>query len=60
MALELEVFKDEAPKRTAVKAFMLETLKEMVVKRVLAGQSVAGFKEALELVNETFDKLDQK
>lgn len=55
---ELETFQDDVPKRTAVKAFMVETLKEMSVQRVLAGESVVGLKEAFELVDTFFEKLD--
>lgn len=45
--------------RDAVKAFMIEQLALMAIDRSFAGESVVGIKEARELVDKSFDKLEQ-
>lgn len=56
---ELKDFQNDVSKREAVKAFMVETLKEMTVQKVMLGEPTAGLKEAFELVAKLFDKLDK-
>lgn len=53
-------FQADVEKRDSVKEFMLETLRDMAVNRVILGESIVGIKEAFELVEELFRRIDQE
>jgi hypothetical protein len=55
----LQNFYGNIGQREAVKLFMVEVLGEMAVERAFAGKPVVGIAEAKELVDKTFDKLDE-
>lgn len=57
---ELTKFQNDSKQRDEVKNFMISTLKDMVVQKVMAGESVVGMKEAFDLVTALFNKLDQE
>ena len=46
--------------REAVKAYMLETLKELAVERVFAQKDIKGIYEAQEVVEKTFTRLQEE
>lgn len=54
----LNRFQNNAEMRDAVKAFFNETLKEEAVKKLFAGESVAGYREAVDAINAAFVVLD--
>jgi hypothetical protein len=45
--------------REAVKAFMIEQLREMAVERVFDKKAISGIYEARKVVDATFDKLEE-
>lgn len=53
-------FQADVEKRDSVKEFMIETLRDMAVNRVILGESTLGIKEAFELVEELFRRIDQE
>lgn len=56
---ELKEIQEDSKKRGALKDFMLETLEEMAVQKVKAGEPVDGVREAFQLVDRLFEKLDK-
>lgn len=54
----LAQFYEQEGIRKAVEEFMVETLKEYAVEKTFEGESVGGIKEAREVVEKMFDKLD--
>ena len=57
---ELINLQNNVEQRKAVKDFMVSTLKDLVVQKVIAGEPVTGFTEAFVLVNKLFEELDKK
>ena len=56
---QLSQFYDNEPQRDAVKVFMIEVLKMIAVERAFEGEPVTGIQEARELVDKTFNKLEE-
>ena len=52
----LTFFNNES-EREAVRSFLIKCMEEMAVERAFAGESVAGIKEANDLIGKAFDKL---
>lgn len=46
--------------RESVREFMVVTLKDMLVDTAFRGEDVGGFKEANELINKVFNKLEEE
>lgn len=57
---QLSDFQNDSSKREVIKSFMVETLKQMAVTKVMNGESVLGLKEAFDLVEEMFAALDRE
>lgn len=55
----LRLFFNNENEREAVKAFLIETLGEIAKKRAFAGEDVKGIPDARELIETTFDKLQE-
>ena len=55
----LQQFQLNETLREAVKSFMIETLKELAVERVMAQKDVEGIYEAQEVIDNTFNKLEE-
>jgi len=55
----LKQLQENTVMREAVKAFMLDTLKELAVERVFAQKSIDGIYEAQEVVENTFNRLQE-
>lgn len=58
MNLLLTFYNNQA-EREAVKAFMIDTLKEIAVDRAFSGQDVYGMQQAKECIDRAFDKLEE-
>ena len=56
----LKQLQENTVMREAVKAYMLETLRELAVERVFTKESTEGIYEAQEVVEKTFDKLQEE
>lgn len=56
----LRQFYNNQSEREALKAFMVEVLKEIAVEKTFNGESVEGIKEAHELIGKMFDTLEVK
>ncbi len=55
----LQQFQLNETLREAVKAFMVETLRELAVERVMAQKDVKGVYEAQEVIDNAFNKLEE-
>ena len=55
----LQQFQLNETMREAVKAFMIEQLKEMAVEQVFDNKAVSGIYEARKVVDTTFDRLEE-
>ncbi len=58
--MHLKLFYDNVHEREAVRAFLVEQLREMAADMALEGESVAGIKDANTLITRCFDTLDQR
>ena len=56
----LKQLQENTVMREAVKAYMLDTLKELAVERVFAQKDVKGIYEAQEVVEKAFNKLEEE
>ena len=54
----LQSFYNNETQREAVKEFMIACLKELAVEKTFAGENTNGIKEAREIVDNMFDKLE--
>jgi hypothetical protein len=54
----LKLFYDNKPELEAVKAFLIDCLKEQAVEKTFNGEDVSGIKDARENIERAFDKLD--
>lgn len=55
----LKQFHENIPLREAVRTFMLAMLREVAADRAFTGESTTGIIEAKEVVDKSFDKLDE-
>jgi hypothetical protein len=55
----LRQFYENTGEREAVKAFLIEALKEIAIERTFSGVEVSGIKDARECVDKMFDKLEE-
>ncbi len=55
----LQLFYNNENEREAVKAFMIKVLRELSADAALEGEDTKGFKEAKDMVDKMFDKLDE-
>lgn len=55
----LKQFYDNKALREAVRWFFTENLKELAAEKTFLGESVSGIKDAKDLVDKSFDKLDE-
>lgn len=58
--MHLKLFYDNVHEREAVRAFLVEQLREMAADMALEGESVTGIKDANTLITRCFDTLDQR
>lgn len=57
---QLKSFYDNEGQREAVREFMILVLRDMAVEKTFEGSPVIGIKEAHELVDKMFDKLEEQ
>jgi len=57
--LDLTTFHKNTAQRESLKAFMIETLKNIAVTKAFAGESVLGIPEARLLIDKLFIELDK-
>lgn len=55
----LNSFYNNQSEREGVKAFLIESLKELAVERAFEGKSVVGIAEAKEAIDGAFNKLEE-
>ena len=55
----LVTFYNNEHEREAVKAFLMEQLKELAIERAFDGDDVVGIKEARDTIVRSFDRLDE-
>jgi len=55
----LVLFYNNKTQREAVKDFIILTLKDVAVERSFAGQSIDGIKDAKELIDKAFYRLEE-
>jgi hypothetical protein len=55
----LQQFYNDTATREAVKAFMVDTLREMAVERVFDKKAVAGIYEGKKAIEKSFDRLEE-
>lgn len=55
----LVTFQRDKTTKETVKNFMISQLEEMAIDKVFTGESVVGIKEAGDLVEKAFNKLDE-
>jgi len=55
----LKLFYDNIQEREAVKAFLIDCLKELAVEKTFDGEDVSGIKEARQNIERAFDRLDE-
>ena len=56
----LRIFYENEVMREDVRAYMVDTLKEIAVERTFNGEETKGIKDAHELIDRMFDRLDQE
>lgn len=55
----LRTFYNDIHTREAVKAFLTEQLQNIAVERTFERKDVSGIADAMELINSSFEKLDE-
>jgi len=59
MSLLLKQFNTNESEKEAVKVFLIETLGVMAIEKTFNGETTTGIKDARELIDKMFDKLDE-
>lgn len=58
--MDLRFFYEDVNLRNAVKDFLIETLGEIAIDKTFNGEDVSGIKDARDLVERAFNKLEEE